>query len=376
MTDYQQIVDDLQRLFFAEGDQDQDRIERAHATYVEAVEQVNRRLRQCEELLHRGHRSEAIQLCEGKPNLLDLVAILDFPEHEAWTGYARQFDLAPPPDLMIDIASELNEAYSAELPLAELLRRHRLCALARLPLAPRIAVLRKIAHRDRDNPLWKTDLRAFEKARHAELRHEVTLAERNDEIDALAELDREVSDPAWLQSPPRSIAERVGGAHRRLRARRARLEIERMEPELATATAAGDVARGRALRERWQSLAADAEIEPEQAGATAARFLEWLDEHDQRDRVTADVQSAVERLERAIERNASSEELQRLSRDVTGVGHELPQPVEWRLSEALDVLALTHRSPVRSAVRAVHAHPAHCPARCHAMATPVPYLYM
>ena len=61
MNDTQQIVDDLQRLFFAEGDQAPDLIERAHVAYVDAVEPVNGRLRECEELLHRGPRSEALQ---------------------------------------------------------------------------------------------------------------------------------------------------------------------------------------------------------------------------------------------------------------------------------------------------------------------------
>lgn len=339
MNDTQQIVDDLQRLFFAEGDQAPDLIERAHVAYVDAVEHVNGRLRECEELLHRGHRSEAIQLCEGPPNLLDEVATLDFPEVEAWVDYARQFDLAAPAYLMIDIASELNEAYSAELPLAELLKRHRLYALERRPLVPRIAILRKIALRDQDNPIWKTDLRAFEKARHVEVRHEINVAEREGALDVLAELDRELSESPWLESPPRSIVKRVADAHRRERIKSAKRELERMEPGLATIHAAGDVPEGRKLRECWRSLVTDAELDSDQVGGiTAARFLEWLDVQDQEDQERTVFQSSVARLERAIDHGASQEELERLSQEATRTGLELPHPVEERLSEALDAL--------------------------------------
>lgn len=334
MTDQHQIVEEIQRLFSATGDQDPERIGQAHAAYVEAVADVNRRLRQCEELLHNGHRSEAIQLCEGEPNLLDLVTILDFPECDSWVDYAGQFGHGTPPNLMIDVASELNEAYSAELPLAELLRRHRISALARLPLAPRIAILRRITRRDQDNPIWKTDLRAFEKARHAELRKEAAVAERDGAIDVLAELDREVSDPDWLQPPPRAIVKMVADAFRKLRMQQARVELQEMEPELAVAFTAGNVEQGREIRERWRGLANDAEIELERFSDTVTEFLDWLEEYDREDRGVADVQLAVERLERAIDRKVSVEELQRLSRDVPSTHYELPLHLANRLSES------------------------------------------
>ena len=106
------------------------------------------RLRKCGELLKAGLRSEAIQQAEMEPNLLDIVATLDFPEREIWTQFASQYGIVSPAPLPLDIAAELNEAYAIEQPLGALLARHRLLALARSPLRLRMATLREIAETD------------------------------------------------------------------------------------------------------------------------------------------------------------------------------------------------------------------------------------
>jgi len=80
--------------------------------YYEACSETNRRLRECGDLLRKGHRSEAIQLAKIEPDLLDMVQLLEFPEREAWL---KHLSLAPPPELDLVIAAELNQAMLEEL---------------------------------------------------------------------------------------------------------------------------------------------------------------------------------------------------------------------------------------------------------------------
>ena len=84
--------------------------------YCEACCETNRRLRECGDLLRKGHRSEAIQLAKIEPDLLEMVELLG-PQREAWL-HLRRISLessAPPPELDLVIAAELNQAMLEEL---------------------------------------------------------------------------------------------------------------------------------------------------------------------------------------------------------------------------------------------------------------------
>ena len=150
--------------------------------------------------LRKGLRSEAIQLAEIEPKLLDVVAFLDFPERDPWLELANRSGIAPPMPLMLDVASELNEAYAVEQPLAALLQRHRLLALAHGPLSARIEVLRGLADGDANNPVWQDDLLTFEKERQNQIKAEVEMAPRKGDTAALAALEAELLRPR-LEEP-------------------------------------------------------------------------------------------------------------------------------------------------------------------------------
>ena len=52
--------------------------------YSEACTEVNQRLGNCQRLLQQGLRSEAIQLADSEPKLLDASTAVDFPERSTW----------------------------------------------------------------------------------------------------------------------------------------------------------------------------------------------------------------------------------------------------------------------------------------------------
>ena len=88
MFDYQRIVDDIRSSLSSTSVEGVDFLRAATADYAVACDEVNERLRQCGALLHKGLRSEAIQLCEMEPNLLEVAASLDFPERSQWDQLA------------------------------------------------------------------------------------------------------------------------------------------------------------------------------------------------------------------------------------------------------------------------------------------------
>ena len=184
----------------------------AAADYSVACDDVNERLRRCGALLRQGLRSEAIQLADIEPNLLDLVATLDFPERRQWEEVAQFYGIVPSAPLLFDVAADLNEAYAIEQPMADLLRQHRLLALARGPLKQRIGTLRSLIQADENNPVWRDDLQTFETERLKELQHEVADALEAGDLATIATLDDELRADGWSSSPPASLVRWTDGA--------------------------------------------------------------------------------------------------------------------------------------------------------------------
>ena len=115
--------------------------------YSEACHEINRRLTRCEEFLRRGLRSEAIHFGEAKPNLLDMLKVLDFPERAEWDQAVVQYQLPAAPVFRLETATALDRAYTEVAPLEELLKRHRLLALERGPVGERLAITSPICVR-------------------------------------------------------------------------------------------------------------------------------------------------------------------------------------------------------------------------------------
>jgi len=302
VVDYEAIIDDIRTVLMADKDPSEDALRALDERYAEAVNDVNERLRICDALLNRGHRSEAIQKAEVEPKLLDVVTILDFPEHGVWSDYLKQFGLPGAPVVSSEAAEQLNDAYNEDASLGELLRANRRHALMRSPLRTRLTIVRRIAQRDPGNPIWHEDTCSYERVRHNELANELNAAVKRRDAQVLADLEQEVRSDAWIQAPPADIVNRIVQAHTQVRAGRARERLAELAEELTNAHSNFDVAEGRALRSQWLAqsrLAFQQDNDPLEE--LAAPALEWLAEQDRKDQEVADYKSTVAEVKRALD---------------------------------------------------------------------------
>ncbi len=339
MLDYQRIADDVRNSLSVQGMEDVDYLRAIVADFAVACEEVNERLQQCEALLRRGLRSEALHLCEIEPNLLDAVASLDFPERAQWEESLVQYNLVPPVPLNIAAAETLNEAYAFEQPMGKLLRNHRLLALSRGPLCDRISVLRRLADADSANPIWSEDVDAFERARLEQIRGEAIAAGTRGDFGAVKQLYDEVLDPSWRNPPPSHVIESVAGIHEQLLHDRLHERLKATERHLHGAFSAFDVARGRHFRAQWNELtstpgfAASPEI-----SNRATPALQWLEEQDRLDQRRQRHDVAVAALHQALARNHSLTKLQQCYHHATRAGEPLPGDLERRYYERVESL--------------------------------------
>lgn len=339
-ADYQQLVDDIESLMASPTGVSEEAVTRLHEFYDQAVKAVNSRLRQCDELLKKGLRNEAIDTCDTEPKLLDLFSILDFPERESWLETAKQCGCTST-ELLVSIATELTDAAAAIKPLANLMYQMRLHALARSPLSTRIQVLRRLSKLDADNPLWEDDLKVFEKARHGQLPAEVQLAVKSNSFEQLGRLDEELQNADWLLPPPKALLKQVNDALTLIHRDQARLELQRIEPQLVAAFAAFDVPQGRQLRDEWMRCAKVAGLAHSDPLAVSVEpALNWLQDQDRQEAEQAAYAEALAGLTRALDKGSNRLTLEQKYHALMSLGQGIPDDLKLRLEERLKWLAL------------------------------------
>jgi hypothetical protein len=346
MATFQETVDEI-RSFVAGGRRvPADLVELRSTEYSRACREVNDRLRKCHDALLRGLRSDAIHLAEAEPNLLDLVAMLDFPELAAWKQLCLTHELLAPPELLIEMAGALNEAYASELPLSNLMANHRVMALARAPLDERLTVMRRIAELDPASNFWDDDIRKFEQARVDEIRaHLVPAMKANDTV-LMSRLRDEAEKPGWRISIPQELIRVLQDSAARLESNKAIVALRGMLPALNDAYGAMAYNDCRALLNEWSATASAANLTvPADLQDLVDPIFGWVQDEDTRREKSTGFAEACTFLEQAIDRDQSTPSLERAYQAVIAFHLEVPDELDKRYRQRLAAraTAIRHR---------------------------------
>src|SRR6185437_12990629 len=79
--------------------------------FAAACRAANLRLQQCESMIRANDRLQAIQLAETAPNLLDLIALLDFRDASDWRAFCQKNALPVAERIDARALQTLNDCY-------------------------------------------------------------------------------------------------------------------------------------------------------------------------------------------------------------------------------------------------------------------------
>ena len=284
MADAQRVVEGIRNFLHSGHQTALEALKSMAQEYGDACQEVNRRLARCEEFLRQGLRSEAIHFAQAEPVLLDVLSVLDFPERADWDQVVMQYSLPAPPAFRIDTATALNQAYAQAAPLDDLLKRHRLLALARAPLADRLAVLRQIAQLDPGNPIWTQDVLVFEQARLQQILAEVDQFRRRHDMPPLHQIEalfRELQGVPWRTPVPAELLGAITTMYHTLCNRQAQQRLEQFVHDLEAAQRNQNDALVRALAQQWQQLTQQVVLAPnDPLVGRANAVVAWLAKRD------------------------------------------------------------------------------------------------
>ncbi len=198
--------------------------------------------------MNRNLRSEAIQLSEAEPDLLEAVSTLDFAGRENWDSVVSLYNLSAVEPLLMEVAEALNEAYALQEPVKKLLDKHRFLALSRAPLKQRLAVLWKLVEQDPTIGSWETDASEMERARLREMEVEARDAVKHVDAPGMNAIAEELEHGKWIEAISQQFKAAIAQSAREITRRDARAQVEIVAAALQTALAESALERGRQLK--------------------------------------------------------------------------------------------------------------------------------
>ena len=338
MADLFELIEHVQVTLASSHVPEKDQLLSLHKSLDSEIRNANKRLRECDALLAGGHRSEAIQLAEHEPALLEVVSILDFAELPEWNDYVAELGLTVTPELLVDIAADLNLAYAEDAPLESHLRQLRLYSLARMPLRSRIELIKKIARLDGSNPVWETDQRCYEEERLRQIKEEFRDANQDNDIEKLHKLVAELRGK-WLAQPRKKFINRIIQAAMELESGYAIKQLGKVAEDLHAAQEQGDLNWAIELNEKWISLAQTCSEDSKELRAlhaTAQQTLSWA---KQQQLTRADEEAfakKVDLLRRALKTGMDTAELRRRFVAATRYSNfDLPAEIQQDYDDAI-----------------------------------------
>lgn len=337
MADIHELIESVRVTLASSMNPNREQLEQLHGELDQNIRKANKRLRECDALLVNGHRSEAIQLAEQDPNLLEMVAVLDFPELAEWNDFVSELGLTVTPELQIDIATDLNQTYSDDGPLEQLMRRLRLLSLARAPLRPRIDLIRKIAKRDVMTTHWKGDLKDYDKVRLRQIVEECRVAAEKKQFDVMQQLSDELTQKTWSIKPDPKLLAQVEKSLDSMRATESLKELRVVASQMTAAKLGGDIVTAEQLVQDWESLAQECQRESEEfqeIHALALPVLRWVNRSHEEDAAKQASQARIDKLERLVRSPRSTPEQLQAAFDATS-GDELPEELEFQFDDRM-----------------------------------------
>ncbi|GIW76581.1 MAG: hypothetical protein KatS3mg104_1644 [Phycisphaerae bacterium] len=300
------------------------------ARYATLCDNINVRLIRCSDLLRRGLRSEAIFEAEKTPALLDMVSVADFPEFPLWESICAMHQLPQPTRVSIELAAELNEAYSAYRKIAQVLQLHRIAAIALAPIRDRIKILKELIKIDPMTVFWKQDLVELEKVRILQLRSELAEAAKTTNFLRIEAIEQEIQTTQWSVTFPEDLKQTVQKIVDDYRKHKAIESLKQLLPDLSDAYSAMMFDETSVLMDQWFAIVSANNLTvPHDLEEAVGPIQSWVEEERKKRNAWRQFESDCEYLQNALKDSSmESEKLREMMYSLRNTGFPIPEELE------------------------------------------------
>lgn len=331
MSDVHELIESIRVMLASAMEPKREELAELHDQLDDHIRLANKRLRECDGLLANGHRSEAIQLAEQEPNLLEFVGVLDFPELPEWNDFVAEVGLKVTPEIQIDIATDLNHAYSDadDTPLERWLNKLRVYSLGRAPLKQRMEILRKIAKLDVESPHWEEDIKSYEQVRQRQMQEEFRVAADRNNYEKLAELYTEVTKTKWALKPQKGFVQKLTNSLGSLHQQHAFAKLREVYRALRLAQEEDNVNAAERAINIWNETLGECDPnspDVQDLQERVAPIFDWVNSHHDSQEAADEKKREIDKLKRLIRSPRSTiDALEARYEYITEDGYELPE---------------------------------------------------
>jgi len=348
MPDPYEIVAEINAFLVSQRPKTTQELSDLAAAYASLCKEANTRLLRCADYLRRGLRSEAIYHAEVEPDLLDWVGVLDMVPGPAWRTVCDQHNLETAPSPHMDIARELNAAYTTEEAARHTLKNLRRMSLAGASVRERLTVMRSLATIDPTNTQLDQDIKEFEDARLREIVNESREAYDARSPEQLGALLKEVSGNGWRVKPPADFVASLSKSAKHVARDLTAERLESLLPDLHNAYSAFSYEECKALLDEWNRIVSKTKVAvPQRLAVQVQPIIEWVAGVEREREIQQRFADACARLSDAIDRAAPAHELQVFYDHVASFGLQMPEGLEQRCRQRVMQLASRRRRRVR-----------------------------
>lgn len=338
MSEYQRIVEGIHSALTSRAKVRTAELEELASAYATACREINDRLLRCQDYLKRGLRSEAIDLAESPPNVLEMVGSLEMSPAAEWQQFCTRLGLPQPQVLMLSAARELSDAYGPYRAMESLLSDYRLLALMRRSVRLRLEKARELARRDPANIAWDEEIRSLEAHRLREMKAEAIRAVRARDFQRIEKLNKELAE-GWRITPDDDLAVNLRKADDVFRNEHAILELRELLPQILAAYGAMAYGECRELVERWRRIVRGSSIEVPDDLLTEMRPVNrWIEEQELRQRQRMEFKAGCTHLAHLIEAGRPASELSAEHAMLAQMEEPVPDELERRYRQRLGEL--------------------------------------
>ena len=318
-------------------------------TYARLCDDAGKRLERCRGLLEKGMRSEALQIAESEPPLLDLSAQLDFIGVEKWRELCLKNDWPVPKPFDAVAIRLLNEAYSLAQTSEPLVKEYRKAVRERNTVKC-IEVLKQLKQMEPSNTNWLEDLKNFEHKRMEEIGTEFTQASRQNDLPAIRQLMEQLNGE-WTIPPDRSLRDNVLRRRNELEEISALAQGQQIVSELSAAYSKLDLARTGEAVQQYELLRQAGFFNP--SSDMQSQFDEarsWFQEESARREREAQFQDLLDQFRVALDREAGGRAIEKIWNDLLRFEREIPEILQQRAQTVLDNYRLQVQRKRRSVI--------------------------
>ena len=327
-----ELVDSIQGVLADPGSASDDRVVELAEAYSNVAGSVNGRIRRAIDWWRRGLVSEALNLVEEHPDVLDTAMKLELGTQKAmWIELCRNRGVSGVATVSELLAGELSGAYTDLTPIGQMLVRHRRLALSKAPLCERLSALRDLAAADKDNPNWQTQIQTLERARIEEILSEANVAVERADPTALSALASELDEKGWSKPPPPKLHQAIRDHQRTLSRSAAAVRLKAIGDLLHAAHGAGDESHAAELLAELDDIRHRNQLELDPSLAAEVEMVRsWARSLASEREAHAEFTLRVESLRNALDDMVTFSETERLHAHALLAERPLPEVIERR----------------------------------------------